>query len=675
MKTLVELLVEAGIKKTDAEDLIKRSGVEGEGIMATNVGRLMTRAEQGDFVLFGSRLQDPTIHKPYNAYAIGSDQRFIKLTSEYNLIDKSLRQHLKVINDDKPLLSDKQIETLKYNIVVRNRTKNEIDRLNKVLTDEGVNTRDLLLRQGIKTEDRATGASDPSVSEYVTQNLKTGKREGIIPPESSVVLGRQTSKKQIGESEQELAEGIAGINKQMENIKTKIDDLGKTAENGFDVRKALNEKYKINMSHQRAGRGFDEGFTPGGRTGDFNAVTRELLPVLHDRGIIKLDDEVLKSLKDAEWVRGIKGNEFDPKKIFRYHFGDRGFNLLNEAIDKTPNAQSASDIVKFMSDKNLFGQLNVRKTNSPKNKSDHIAIAELQGAADEARGLALLIKDGEHSFYKTADQIKKGSEEKFGVMNQYLAKIRERTTRARREELAKIKKFPALDPADSNFIIDGLDDEGLAPIRRSRFQYTTEVDPGSFVGDTAVRTTYDTWDDVTGTVRETPKFVERKNMQTGNIILKDPDYVRPPVKPARMSLDVAIQMKDDVFDFSTKALAEKGYNLNEIDTIQKGKKVFDMLEEKKKIRLTQAEVDTPHPVLDINTGEVDYVSGGSRDSVDLYYTGRSIIEKLEELKDLGVDDIDTISLDEFDPTRYGFSKGGIANKDMVRFLFNDNVRN
>jgi len=672
MKTLVELLVEAGIKRSDAEDLVKRSGVEGEGIMATNVGKLVTRAEQGDFVLFGTRLEDPTIHRPFNAYAIGSDKRFIKLTSEYNLMDKALRQHLKVINDDKPLLSNKQIETLKYNIVVRNRTKNEIDRLNKVLTDEGVNTRDLLLRQGIKTEDRATGASDPSVSEYVTQNLKTGKREGIIPPESSVVLGRQTSKKQIGESEQELAEGIAGINKQMENIKTKIDDLGKTAENGFDVRKALNEKYKINMSHQRAGRGFDEGFTPGGRTGDFNAVTRELLPVLHDRGIIKLDDEVLKSLKDAEWVRGIKGNEFDPKKIFRYHFGDRGFNLLNEAIDKTPNAQSASDIVKFMSDKNLFGQLNVRKTNSPKNKSDHIAIAELQGAADEARGLALLIKDGEHSFYKTADQIKKGSEEKFGVMNQNLAKIRERTTRARREQLAKIKKFPALDPNDANFIIRSLNDEGLVTSRSSRFQYTVEADPS---GTTQFRTKYDTWDDATGTMREKPKLVEKENLATGEIVVKDIDYKIPPVKDARMSLDIAIQMGDDVFDFSTEALAKKGYNLSEIDTIQKGRKVFKMLEEKKKVKYTQAEVDTPHPVFDINTGEVEYVSGGSKEGVDLYYTGRNIIEKLEELKDLGVDDLDRISVDEFDPTRYGFSKGGIANKDMVRFLFNDNVRN
>jgi hypothetical protein len=134
-------------------------------------------------------------------------------------------------------------------------------------------------------------------------------------------------------------------------------------------------------------------------------------------------------------------------------------------------------------------------------------------------------------------------------------------------------------------------------------------------------------------------------------------------------------MKDDVFDFSTEALAKKGYNLGEIDTIQKGRKVFKMLEEKKKVRLTQAEVDTPHPVFDINTGEVDYVSGGSREGVDLYYTGRGIIEKLEELKDLGVDDIDRISLDEFDPTRYGFSEGGIANKDMVRFLFDDNVRN
>ena len=35
----------------------------------------------------------------------------------------------------------------------------------------------------------------------------------------------------------------------------------------------------------------------------------------------------------------------------------------------------------------------------------------------------------------------------------------------------------------------------------------------------------------------------------------------------------------------------------------------------------------------------------------------------------------TISVDEFNPERYGFSEGGIANKDMVRFLFDDNVRN
>jgi hypothetical protein len=42
-RTLLELLLQAGIKKPDAQDLIKRSGVEGDGIMATNVGKLMTK--------------------------------------------------------------------------------------------------------------------------------------------------------------------------------------------------------------------------------------------------------------------------------------------------------------------------------------------------------------------------------------------------------------------------------------------------------------------------------------------------------------------------------------------------------------------------------------------------------------------------------------------------------
>ena len=640
-KTLLELLLKAGIKLEDAKDLIKRSGVEGDGIMATNVGKLMTRAEQGDLILFGSKLEDPTLHKPYNAYAIGSDQRYIKLTSEFNMIDKSIRQHLKVINDDKKLLSPEQMKTLKYNIVVRNRTKNEIDRLNKVLNDEGVNTVDLLKNAGITTETRITGAGDTSVTEYLTQ-LREGKKTGVLPPETSLELGKATSKKQIVESEQELAEGITGLNKQMDNIKTKIDNLGTTAE---DARKAQNKKYGINFQHQGAGKGFDKQFTPGGREGEFNAVTRELLPVLHDRGIIKLDDEVLKSLKDAEYVRGIKGKEFDPKKIFRYHFTDRGFNILDDAINKAPNAESASDIVKYMSDRNLFGQFTVKNANSPKNKFDHMTLTEIQGAADEARGVALLIKDGESAFYKTPDSIAKASEEKFGIMNQNLAKIRERTTRVERNKLAKIKKFPALDPNDANFIIESLDDEGLAPLRRSRFQYSIENDPS---GTTQFRTKYDTWDDATGTMREKPKLVEKENMATGDIVVKDIDYEIPPVKDARMSLDVAITMGDDVFDFSTEALGKKGYNLGEIDTIQKGKKVYDYLETKAK---------------------------KEDGSVDLYYRSRGIIEKLEELKDLSVDDIDRISVDEFNPERYGFSRGGIANKDMIRFLFDDNVRN
>ena len=182
-------------------------------------------------------------------------------------------------------------------------------------------------------------------------------------------------------------------------------------------------------------------------------------------------------------------------------------------------------------------------------------------------------------------------------------------------------------------------------MRKSRFQYSIEADPS---GTTQFRTNYDTWDDATGTMREEPKLVEKENLATGEIVVKDIDYKIPPVKDARMSLDVAITMGDDVFDFSTEALGKKGYNLSEIDTIQKGKKVYDYLE-----TLAKRE----------------------EGSVDLYYKGRGIIEKLEELKDLGVDDIDRISVDEFDPTRYGFSKGGIANKDMVRFLFNDNVRN
>ena len=79
------------------------------------------------------------------------------------------------------------------------------------------------------------------------------------------------------------------------------------------------------------GKGFAGGVFGARNDGYFRAIVRPFLIDQHEKGIIKLSDNTLKSLKNSNDIKSGGGNDFmypDPVRIFRTHYGDNAFDLI-----------------------------------------------------------------------------------------------------------------------------------------------------------------------------------------------------------------------------------------------------------------------------------------------------------------------------------------------------------
>ena len=87
---------------------------------------------------------------------------------------------------------------------------------------------------------------------------------------------------------------------------------------------------KALLKRMYEGKGF------GGREGYFRAVTRPFLIDQHEKGIINIPENQLKSLKDYGDLSSGGGMEDvypDPVRMFRHYYGDEAFELIPSDID------------------------------------------------------------------------------------------------------------------------------------------------------------------------------------------------------------------------------------------------------------------------------------------------------------------------------------------------------
>ena len=259
------------------------------GIKDTNVAKMLTRKEAGNFTTLGSKVNNPVNLSQYAVPGITRDKRYYKLKEyEVDLI-KDLIKSIRYIQDNGVKLSSTQKSNL----------KNNIDTLRSVQKDN-IKSENALLKEGKNLYE-------------VLENQKAGSTPLSGIPGSSKAKS--------------LFDEMADIEKRTLEVKKMADDLVKMGAPKDDL-------MDIALKGMRTQR-----------DGTYRAIAREVL--LRDPRL-KLPEEIRKSLKTyADLNPSKRQTGADPIDLMKKYYGEN-MQFLDEWMDDYPfggwdNAQEAAD--------------------------------------------------------------------------------------------------------------------------------------------------------------------------------------------------------------------------------------------------------------------------------------------------------------------------------------------
>ena len=132
---------------------------------------------------------------------------------------------------------------------------------------------------------------------------------------------------------------LADLGSQLDNIAKEGKSLADEAQRLVDLAwkmspegQAAEEAIRKDILRRGSeGKGFAGGVFGKRNDGYFRALVRPFLLDQHEKGIIKLSDSTLDSLKNSNDLKSGGGNDFmypDPVRVFRQHYGDDAFDLI-----------------------------------------------------------------------------------------------------------------------------------------------------------------------------------------------------------------------------------------------------------------------------------------------------------------------------------------------------------
>ncbi len=269
----------------ELEDLLRKD----TGIKDTNVAKMLTRKEAGNFTTLGSKVSNPVNLSQYAVPGITRDKRYYKLKEYEGDLIKDLIKSIRYIQDNGVKLSSTQKANL----------KNNIDTLRSVQKDN-LKSEDALLKEGKNLYE-------------VLENQKAGSTPLSGIPGSSKAKS--------------LLDEMADIEKRTLEVKKMADDLVKMGEPKDDL-------MDIALKGMRTQR-----------DGTYRAIAREVL--LRDPRL-KLPEEIRKSLKTyADLNPSKRQTGADPIDLMKKYYGEN-MQFLDEWMDDYPfggwdNAQEAAD--------------------------------------------------------------------------------------------------------------------------------------------------------------------------------------------------------------------------------------------------------------------------------------------------------------------------------------------
>jgi hypothetical protein len=308
------------------DDIIKllqqliESGPKPKGGIASSqegidfLGKALTKEQRGSLVIVNSRLTDASRFRPFDVRNVGRDKRYRymfeyeqDLAGEFNKTIEFLRENPDI------RLTQTQKDNIFYNLGVYRRVTAEKNKLEKGIIEEGKKPEEVYASQ---------------IDEAATDELS-----------------------------------FKGALEKLFKTNEKLKKATKELEEGFKTEKITDEK-KLRLKRLYDGPGYD---SPN--SSNYRGYGSFFLPKLHEKGIIKLDDEIYKNLvKGAHHYGNADFYAPDPVRIWRKHFGNQVFKKLDNF---NPEEE---DIFKWL-ERNKVQPI---QKDGPKNALEYLTPTEIQ---------------------------------------------------------------------------------------------------------------------------------------------------------------------------------------------------------------------------------------------------------------------------------------------------------
>ena len=241
------------------------------------IGKRLSKKQLGDMTIIGSKLTDASRFRPFDVRNVGRDNRYMYMRDYADELQGNFEETLRFIQENPDIrLTQAQKDNILYNVGVLRRVNAEKSKLEKGYIDEGKNPEEIYK----KTDDERPIEELPFVK----------------------VLER--------------------TNKTMEEFQKKVKETQ-------DIFKSPSPE-ELSAGQLRYKKLYNGPGYESGNSSLYRGYGSSFLPRLHEKGIIKLDDEIYQNLKQGKHHWG--GADFfapDPIRIWRKHFGDDVFKKLD----------------------------------------------------------------------------------------------------------------------------------------------------------------------------------------------------------------------------------------------------------------------------------------------------------------------------------------------------------
>ena len=278
------------------------------------LGKALSKEQRGNLIIISSRLTDASRFKPFSIRNVGRDKRYQYIFEYEQDLTGAFNKTIEFLRENPDIrLTQTQKDNIFYNLGVFRRIGAEKNKLEKGIISEGKKPEEIYASQ---LDD--TPIEDLPFKGKLDKILKTNE---------------------------------------------KLKKVTKELEESFKPKQVTDEQ-TLRLKRLYDGPGFDRP-----NSANYRGYGSFFLPKLHDKGIIKLDDEIYKNLvKGAHHYGGADFFAPDPVRIWRKHFG-------NDVFEKLDNFDPDNeDIFKWVERNNI----QPIKKDGPKNALEYLSPTEIQ---------------------------------------------------------------------------------------------------------------------------------------------------------------------------------------------------------------------------------------------------------------------------------------------------------